>query len=857
MTHTSNTPKDPASSIDLRWINAGRDVIGQQVIHLPQPIPSALHTLPPPPAALVGRTEPLKKLLSELAPVPEEPRSLRGANEAQEENSGSSGAVVSALAGMGGVGKSSLALAAGAIARSKRWFCAELFVDLRGYTPGVEPLSAEAALDVLLRQMGVTPEDIPLGVEERASFYRSRLESLSEADEQGRPVLVVADNARSTSQVRPLLPGSGRHKLVATSRGGLHSLAGARHLDLDVLDFEAAIALLASDLTAHTPEDPRAEDEAGLGLLASLCGLLPLALEIAAAYLKRNPRLTLARLAERLERAVSRVDKLRDPDRDTGQARVLRAVFDTSLGYLDRIEARVFLLVASTPGPTLSTAAAAILTGLPSEEVEEILETLASAHLLTQPAPDRWGTHDLLADYARHHSHPPKDRDQALGRVLNHYTITTGAANDRLEALPGQLVSDLFSDSDAALAWLDAERTTLVSAALAAPELGHTDTAIALPLNLVEYLSRERRFEDLERVLRSAQATALTTGDHAREGKAWNYLGMTLRQARRFDEAIHALTRARDLHQLTGHTHGEAAAWTNLGTALAQMRRFDEAIPALTHALELHEHTSDQVDEAATWNNLGTTLRQVRRFDESIKAHTRALNLYQLAGHTLGEAAVWTNLGTALRQVRRFDEAIHALTRARDLQQQTSDTHGEAQAWTNLGTALREMGRFNDAINALTHAREVFGKLGAAHGEAAAWTNLGVALAQVDRPNEAIHALTRARDLYHETGDVHGEAQAGANLGTALAQVGKPNEAIHALDRAGEAFNRTGDIHGEAQLCKSFGLVLLWLGQRAEAVRVVQRAVELFEESGDVREAALGRELLMRTQEASDADDPT
>ncbi|MFE1078346.1 tetratricopeptide repeat protein [Nocardiopsis alba] len=857
MTHTSNTPKAPASSIDQRWINAGRDVIGQQVIHPPQPIPSALHTLPPPPATLVGRVEPLKELLSELVPVPEKHRSFRGANETQEENSSSVGVVVSALAGMGGVGKSALALAAGAIAHSKRWFCAELFVDLRGYTPGVEPLSADTALDVLLRQMGVDPEDIPLGVEERASFYRSGLESLSEADEQGRPVLVVADNASSASQIRPLLPGSDGHKLVATSRSGLHSLAGARHLDLDVLDFEAAIELLASDLTTHSPEDPRAKDEAGLGLLASLCGLLPLALEIAAAYLKRNPKLTPARLAERLERAVSRVDKLKDPDRDTGQARVLRAVFDTSLSRLDQIEARVFLLVASTPGPTLGTAAAAILTGLPSEEVEEVLETLASAHLLTQPAPGRWGAHDLLADYARHHSHPPKDRDQALGRVLNHYTATTGAANDCLEALPGQLVSDLFSDSDAALAWFDAERTALVSAALAAPDLGHTDAAITLPLHLAEYLSRERRFEDLERILRSAQATARTTGDHTQEGRAWNYLGMTLRQVRRFDEAIHALTHARDLHRQTGHILGEAAAWTNLGTALAQVRRFDEAIPALTRALELHEHTSAQVDEAATWNNLGTALRQVRRFDESIKAHTRALNLYQLTGQTLGEAAVWTNLGTALRQVHRFDEAIHALTRACDLQQQTSDAHGEAQAWTNLGTALREMGRFNEAIDALTHAREVFDKLGAAHGKAAAWTNLGIALAQVDKPTEAIHALTRARDLYHRTGDVHGEAQAGANLGMALAQAGKPTDAVQALDRAREDFNRTGDIHGEAQLWKNLGQVLLWLGQRAGAGRAVQRAVELFEESGDVREAALGRDLLMRIQEVPETDDPT
>src|SRR5690606_19492645 len=127
---------------------------------------------------------------------------------------------------MGGVGKTALALAAGAIAHHEQWFCAELYVDLRGYTPGADPLSPEAALDVLLRQAGADPDDIPPGAAERASFYRSALAGLSEADERGRPVLVVADNARSAAQVRPLLPGPGRHRLVATTRGGLHSLTG-------------------------------------------------------------------------------------------------------------------------------------------------------------------------------------------------------------------------------------------------------------------------------------------------------------------------------------------------------------------------------------------------------------------------------------------------------------------------------------------------------------------------------------------------------------------------------------------------------------------------------------------------------
>ncbi|MGW8526958.1 tetratricopeptide repeat protein, partial [Nocardiopsis sp. NPDC055824] len=743
MTRPEKDANLPASYIDQRWIKAGGDVIGQQVLHLPRPVAAALHTLPPPPTTLAGRAQDLQELLAELAPTPAETRSFKGAGEAdqeQQEVNVSGGVVVSALAGMGGVGKTALALAAGAIAHHEQWFCAELFVDLRGYASGAQPLTAEAALDVLLRQTGADPKDIPAGVQERTSFYRSALAALTEADERHRPVLVVADNANSTSQVRPLLPGTGGHRLVATSRGGLHSLTGARHLDLDILGLEAAIALLTSDLSAHTPKDPRAHDDAGLARLAHLCGMLPLALEIAAAYLKRNPHLAPDRLADRLQNAASRVDKLTDPDRDAGQARVLRAVFDTSLAHLPPDQARVFLLVASAPGPTLGTSAAAALTDLPFDEVEEALEDLAAAHLLTQPAPGRWGAHDLLADYARTHPHPSIERDQALARLLDHYTTTTKAADTHLEALVGQPVPDLFPDRDTALGWLDAERATLVTAALAAPTLGHTATAIALALHLSGYLSLKRRFEDCEQLSRSAQIAAHIIGDQSGEASAWGGLGVALLEMRRFEEAIDAHTHARDIYRQVGDSHNEARAWGNLGLVLAEMRRFEEAIDALTRTRDAFHRSENGRNEATAWNNLGLALTGARRFKEAIDAHTHARDLHHHVGDPDSEALAWNNLGVALQKVGRFEEAMDAHTHARDLHHLMENAHGEAGAWNNLGLAFQELGRFEEAIDAHTHAHEAYHWMGDAHNEATAWTSLGSALQEVGRFEEAMDA---------------------------------------------------------------------------------------------------------------------
>ncbi|WP_420220996.1 tetratricopeptide repeat protein [Nocardiopsis algeriensis] len=623
----------PATHIDMRWIVAGGDVIGQ-VVNLPRPLPTALPSLPPPPARLAGRVACLEALLAELAPVADSSAGVSSAGDV------SSGVVVSALAGMGGVGKTALALAAGAIAHHKEWFCAELYVNLRGYTPGEEALTAEAALDVLLRQMGVDAEEIPPEAAERAAFYRSALAGLSRADARNRPVLVVADNARSAAQVRPLLPGTGGHRLVATTRGGLHALAGARHLDLDVLDPDDSRALLSFTLTAADPQDGRAHDAAGLDRLAALCGHLPLALEITAAQLARRPHLSPDKLCDRLERAASRVDKIKDDGPEVERTRVLRAVFDTSLDQLTPEEVRVFLLVAAAPGPTTSTAAAAVLTGLDTDEAKELLEELEAAHLLTQPAPGRWGAHDLLTDHATTHPDPPQDRSQALGWLLDHYTDTTRAADAHVQALPGEPVPKVFPDRQAALEWLDAERATLVAAALAAPALEHTGAAIALPLHLASYLDRRRRFEDLEKVSDSAQAAAHAVGDRSNEAGAWTNLGAALQQLRRFDEAIDAHTRAQQTFHQVGDAHREAMAWTNLGTALQQLRRFDEAIDAHTRAQQTFHQVGDAHREAMAWLGLGLDHANAGAREEAVKALSQAVPLFEVSGDDHTAAAV-------------------------------------------------------------------------------------------------------------------------------------------------------------------------------------------------------------------------
>ncbi|MEV4443137.1 BTAD domain-containing putative transcriptional regulator, partial [Streptomyces sp. NPDC049577] len=123
---------------------------------------------------------------------------------------------VSAVAGIGGVGKTTLAVHVAHAARH-HFPDGQLYVDLQGTGPVVaEP---EAVLGAFLRALGIPDAAIPEGVEERSALFRSTLD--------GRRVLALLDNARDAAQVRPLLPGTEGCAALVTSRTRMVDLAGA------------------------------------------------------------------------------------------------------------------------------------------------------------------------------------------------------------------------------------------------------------------------------------------------------------------------------------------------------------------------------------------------------------------------------------------------------------------------------------------------------------------------------------------------------------------------------------------------------------------------------------------------------
>ncbi|WP_328875992.1 tetratricopeptide repeat protein [Streptomyces sp. NBC_00287] len=666
-------------------------VIGKVEYHPYQVAPTALDSLPARATGFAGRDDELSALLDALNPTKPGPQAV----------------LVAAVSGLGGIGKTALAVEAAHEARNRGWFPGgTLFIDLHGYDE--TPVTADLALQSLLRALGTQPKHIPVRAEDRAAFYRTALARL--AREKGA-ALILADNASSVTQVRPLLPGDSVHRFLTTSRHKFPTL-GARLLTLDELSTDSACDLLRRALRTANPDDARVADNVtSASVLAQLCGCLPLALQIAAALLIADQHMPISEFGRALSASRNRLDQLDDGDRS------MRATFELSYRALPEQQARLLRMLALAPGPETGIDALTALLGDDRPPLGD-LAALERAHLVERGSGrHRWRMHDLVREYAVEVAERSaafmQEATVARGRLLDHYLERTTAAVERLRWWPGTLVSQKFESRAQAIAWLDTERVNLLATMQWAVDARHNTAVIQLGYMLGRYLYFRRYFDEFVVISGYTQAAAEHLGDHEAEARAWNDLGLALRSADRADESINALTRARELSKAVGDRNGEAYAWNYLGSALRVAGRLQESVDVLGQASALFQAMNDGNGEAYVWNNLGLTLVDLGRPEEAVSAHNKARDLFRAAGNRDREAKAWQNAGRALWSTGRSVEAVHAYEKALEAHHEFEDWHAVGETQQYLAETYESMGRQAEARTCWQHSADAYLRAGA------------------------------------------------------------------------------------------------------------------------------------------------
>lgn len=601
---------------------------------------------------------------------------------------------VVALAGKPGVGKSALAVHLAHRLPGTDFPDGELYMDLSGTR---QPTTSEEVLGRFLRALGIPGGAIPDGVDERAEMYRSLLAE--------RRMLVVLDDATSEAQVRPLLPGSGRSAVLVTSRIRLTGLPGVRVLDVEVMEGDAAVDLLAAVIgRSRVAAEPAAADA-----IVRLIGGLPLALRIVAARLAARPNWSLAWMQERLTDERRRLDELAHGEL------MVRASLVLTYDGLEPVARRLLRLLAGLDVASIPTWVGAALLDTDLFTAADLLEVLVDVQMLEIVAVDLNGTprykfHDIIRLFARERleADPADDAGAddwpaAFARVAGGWLELADRAHRGIYGgdfvvlhgdaprwpVPARYAEQVLVDG---FDWFEAERANLLAVLAQAADAGLDELCWDLAVTMVTLFESRCYYADWQSSHDIALAAARAAGNRRGVAALTNSLGSMHLGRGRVDEARELVTSAVAEFDALDAVHGRAMARRNLGLLDHIGHDIDPAELSYRAALVDFEAARDTIGQAHVMGQLGQICLDRGEHAVAEEHLTRALLLCRGVGSRRVEVQVRFRQCELMIAREEFRQAADNLLDLLDLVRAGRDLVGESRILCRLSTTYEQLG---------------------------------------------------------------------------------------------------------------------------------------------------------------------
>jgi tetratricopeptide (TPR) repeat protein len=763
-----------------------------------------------------------------------------------------------AVQGMGGVGKTSLAI--------------EYAHRFRGLHAGVCWCPAETRTGLLSALANLA---VALGVAtaEEADVERTAKSALRRLAEQRATWLLVYDNVPAPDHIADLLPSAGARVLITSRFSDWSELAN--EVALDVLPPEEAVALLQSRAGR--------EDAPGARTLSEALGSLPLALDHAAAYCKR----TQMQFDEYAKKALSLIGAA---PRGASYPRSVAATFNLAIAeavaQCQAAEALMEYLAQCAPERIPMKLVEGALDD--EDERREALRVLAEVSLLRHDQFENGApavtVHRLVQSVTRARSEIKGSAQDAVGRLIAQLVVLypkNAHSDPQSWPLCAQLTPHLLALRDGCDAialvgeWLalfaralpilfdrassyfhgrgaysQAEELLRDALEIREEALGPKHPGTAQSLNNLAFLLQQQgnfaRARPLYERALAIQEKALGP-EHPNTANTLGNLALLLHEQGDLAEARSLYERALAiLENSRGPEHLDTAnSLTNLGSLLREQRDFARARPLLLRSLAVREKVlgPEHPDNASTLDQLAFLLQEQGDYPAALTLSERAVAIREKAlglEHPATASSV-AALAILLHKQGDFARARPLLERALKIREKAlrPEHPDTAESLHNLGSLLQEEGDVIGARPLYERALAIQEKaLGPEHPNTlASLNNLARLLQEQGDFATARPLLERAVAIREKTlGLEHPDtANSVANLATLLRDQGDFAGARPLLERALAIREKTlGPEHpSTAVSLNNLAFLLRRQGDVAGAQRLYERALAIREKALD------------------------
>ena len=597
--------------------------------------------------------------------------------------------IICGLLGMGGVGKTTLAI--------------RTAYQLRGYFPD----------GVLWARLNSS--DVMSILQSFANAYRRDVNDQTDLDSRSRTVrdimvnkraLIVLDDAQKSQQIKPLLPSTGACRVLITSRAQNLAIPGMQRFHLQPFSATAQESL---QLFSHVMgTDQAQQNKAHLTEIVEILGHLPLAINIVAHRLAYEPNWQVADFQQRLKREQGKLRELKFEDQS------VRLSFELSYQALPPSLQQFFTALGLFNGESIRVAALAYMMNLTPEETHDNLRQLYTYSLVEQGENGRYRLHSLLHEYAQSRLENPEWQERMIHYFVR-FVIEHQHDYDQIGAEFSHIVAALrlAYDNQAAALFVSGIKAFghyltnqgLYALAKELLEQAREQIRPSAPSNelgcilfhLGEIARKEGDFQQAEVHFLHGVESARLHDDPQNECDLLYGLGRVAIHQGHFGQAESYLRDALSIARASNFDHTASGILMSLGAVAGRQGNKEQAEAYFSEGLLLARRSGDDERVAKILGNLGALVRQRKAFSLSKTYFQESLALSRKIGNDDLLHPLLANLGECARIDKKYQEAEAYLQEGLAIAHKLGRRLRSVEFLRNLGKLARDQGQYEQA----------------------------------------------------------------------------------------------------------------------------------------------------------------
>jgi tetratricopeptide (TPR) repeat protein len=214
-------------------------------------------------------------------------------------------------------------------------------------------------------------------------------------------------------------------------------------------------------------------------------------------------------------------------------------------------------------------------------------------------------------------------------------------------------------------------------------------------------------------------------GDRSGEGMTLNNIGEMYTTQGDYETALRYLQYSLTIFQEIGDKAHEGGALNNISSIFQAQGHYETALNHLQLCIKIFQEIGDKASQAGVFNNISQIFKALGDNKTALSYLQQSLTIIQEIGDKRGVGATFNNVATIAHACGDHKTALHCLQQCLNIFQEIGDKSGEGATLNNISQVYSALGDYKTALGYLQQCLAIFQEIGNVVGLCPTLFNIG------------------------------------------------------------------------------------------------------------------------------------